>query len=337
MERILVLRGGALGDLVVTLPALGLLRRHWPQARIELAGNARAAQLAVGRFYLDAVHEQSDARWARLGSGTLRTEEPLGAHLRTFDLVINFWPDPDGAIGRDLQTLGFQRINELNTRAPRASAAALGASEVARPTRSFLTGAAHPATGPAAAHYCATLAPLELATDNFAAGLHLRAEDHAAALALVPVGSEPLIAWHPGSGSAHKNWPRERWLEVLQRLPAHRLVVLLGPAEREDPLLASFLPRGAIIARELSTPVLAAVLQRCRWFLGHDSGPAHVAAAAGCPCVLVFGPTDPAIWAPPYPGVRVLQRGGATAAITPDEVLEACRLDEPGLAFSLSA
>ena len=47
MRRILVLRGGALGDFIVTLPALALLRRRWPAARIELTGNSTAAQLAL--------------------------------------------------------------------------------------------------------------------------------------------------------------------------------------------------------------------------------------------------------------------------------------------------
>ena len=49
MRRILVLRGGALGDLIVTLPALALLRRRWPEAHIALIGNTTAARLALTR------------------------------------------------------------------------------------------------------------------------------------------------------------------------------------------------------------------------------------------------------------------------------------------------
>jgi heptosyltransferase-2 len=60
------------------------------------------------------------------------------------------------------------------------------------------------------------------------------------------------------------------------------------------------------VARHLPLPQLAAVLERCRLFLGHDSGISHLAAATGAPCLLLFGPTDPAVWAPPNPGVHVL-------------------------------
>ncbi len=52
-------------------------------------------------------------------------------------------------------------------------------------------------------------------------------------------------------------------------------------------------------------PVLAALLENA-FFLGHDSGISHLAAAAGARCLLLFGPTDPAIWAPANPGVTVL-------------------------------
>ena len=55
-------------------------------------------------------------------------------------------------------------------------------------------------------------------------------------------------------------------------------------------------------------------------FLGHDSGVSHLAAACGTPCVLLFGPTDPAMWAPPAARVRVLQCGADLSAIGVEEV-----------------
>ena len=66
MRRILILRGGALGDFIVTLPALAALRSTHPSARIELAGNALAAAVAVSRGLLDAAHSQHESRWAAL-------------------------------------------------------------------------------------------------------------------------------------------------------------------------------------------------------------------------------------------------------------------------------
>ena len=61
------------------------------------------------------------------------------------------------------------------------------------------------------------------------------------------------------------------------------------------------------MAENLPLPALGALLARCREFLGHDSGISHLAAAVGTPCVLLFGPTDPDIWAPPYPSVEIVR------------------------------
>ena len=52
--RILVVRGGAIGDFVMTLPAVGALREHWPEARIEILGYPHIIELARGRYYADA-------------------------------------------------------------------------------------------------------------------------------------------------------------------------------------------------------------------------------------------------------------------------------------------
>src|SRR4051794_22264739 len=99
MRRILVLRGGALGDFIVTLPALAALRKHWPSARIELVGNATAAALALTRHMIDAAHSQGEARWSALYSTSPLSAE-FSAWLGNFDLVLNFWPDPDGDLAR---------------------------------------------------------------------------------------------------------------------------------------------------------------------------------------------------------------------------------------------
>ncbi|MGH7957364.1 MAG: glycosyltransferase family 9 protein, partial [Opitutaceae bacterium] len=129
MERILVLRGGALGDFIVTLPALALLRERWPRARIELAGNATAAQLALARGLIDAAHSQHEARWAGLFNDALLPPD-FAAWLDGFELVLNYWPDPDGSIGRRFPTRAGQQ---------------------------FMPASALPARAPAAAHYCEPL------------------------------------------------------------------------------------------------------------------------------------------------------------------------------------
>jgi len=285
MERILVLRGGALGDFIVTLPALALLRQRWPRARIELAGNAAAAVLAINRGLLDAAHPQHEARWAALfAPGPLPAE--FAAWLASFDLVVNYWPDPDADLAR---------------RFPQ------------HPRQRFLTAPALPVAGPAARHYAAPLAALGLGPGA----------------SWVPLVKPPAgarsgpVAIHPDSGSPRKNWPDDRWLELLARLP-RPVDAILGEAE-EERWAARLQAAGVTLHLRRPLEDLVGVLARARCFVGHDSGISHLAAACGVPAVLLFGPTEPTIWAPPAPAVRVLRRGASVADLTLADVAEGVR------------
>ena len=291
--RILILRGGALGDFLVTLPALGLLRTTWPDARIELVGHARAAGLGVLGGYLDAVHSQHEARWGALFSATAELPPELHAWLAEFDLVINYWPDPDGTLARHFPLRAGQQ---------------------------FLSAPASPLLAPAARHFCEPLKALGLSTTDFRSRLQFPATNDFRTTASNP--GQP-VAIHPGSGSPRKNWPHACWVELLARLEEPVLLVL-GEAEMErwsaPPPVGG---RRIKVARNLPLPELAAALVRCRLFLGHDSGVSHLAAAVGTPCVLLFGPTDPAMWAPPGGHVRVIRRGTDLNALGVMEVLSA--------------
>jgi heptosyltransferase-3 len=320
--KILVLRGGALGDFLVTLPALNLLRARWPQARIELVGHARAAELALPGGTLDAVHSQHEARWAALYGG-----EPLPAGLHTwleeFDLVVSFWPDPDGA---------------------------LAAHFPLRAGQTWVTAAARPAVSPAARHYCEALHPLGLATTDYCTRLRsgnsksetrnpkqidrpLAQFDILEAQSAKPKtqNSKPktpnpvCIAIHPGSGSPRKNWPVGRWAELAGRLRGQAPLLIVG-GEADTAAVAALAAFGEV-ALNLPLPELARRLAACRLFLGHDSGVSHLAAAMGTPCVLLFGPTEPAMWAPPCEHVRVVRRGPELSAISVDAVW--CSLAAP--------
>jgi heptosyltransferase-3 len=278
MRRILVLRGGALGDFLVTLPALAWMRQQWPQARIELAGNATAAALGVHAGLIDAVASQHDREWAALHADAGLPAE-LAARLAVFDLVINYWPDPDGTLSRHFPI---------------------------HPAQTFIPASARPVHAPAAAHYCEPLRALGLNSTNFAR------------LLARPEPRSSWIALHPGSGSPAKNWPLASWRNLaawLKQAYAARLFIISGDAEPDGLLAETGEPW-----RCLPLTQLLGQLAQCRLFIGHDSGISHLAAAAGTPCLLLFGPTDPGIWAPPYPQVRVVQSGRTMAAISESTV-----------------
>ena len=300
MRRLLILRGGALGDFLVTLPALALLRQRWPDAEIELIGNPVAAALAQARGLLDRVHAQSSARWLPL-HGREPLPPDLAAWLHAFDLILSFQPDPAG---------------DLAARFP------------LRPGQRFLAGAPHPEAGPAAAHFCAPLRALGLAPQT----LVWRMEP----LTPPPPPPRPWLI-HPGSGSPRKNWPIARWLELAAQLPGPA-TFLLGEAELArplpEPLAAARQTRAGTVRngkRDLGLlwePPLEELLRRlagARAFLGHDSGVSHLAAWAGTPSLLLFGPTDPAIWKPPVAHVHALRPAGGLEALTVPEVLASVR------------
>lgn len=284
MQRILVLRGGALGDFLVTLPALLLLRQRWPAAAIEIVGNATAAELARARGWVTTVHSQHERRWSGLyGSAPLPSE--LADWIGRFDLVVNYWPDPE---------------SELARRFP------------SRPGQRYLQASALPVRAPAAAHYCAPLAELGLVTGDFFQPL--------APLVAERDRATSRILIHPGSGSPRKNWPQRNWLELMRQLPAP-LALILG--EAEAPNWGNLDLGGVPRLEQRPLEELVAHLYQCRLFLGHDSGISHLAAACGAPCLLLFGPTDSATWAPPSPQVKVLGPVGDLTSLSVAEVSRA--------------
>ncbi|MFO7775327.1 MAG: glycosyltransferase family 9 protein [Candidatus Hydrogenedentota bacterium] len=123
-------------------------------------------------------------------------------------------------------------------------------------------------------------------------------------LKLAPLDAPGDVIIHPGSGSARKNWPFERFQAVAEALQEQGLSVAwcAGPAELEQGMD----PPGRPL-QEDSLVTLARRLAGARLYLGNDSGVTHLAAASGCPTVALFGPTNPAVWAPRGSNVHVIQ------------------------------
>jgi sugar phosphate isomerase/epimerase len=102
---------------------------------------------------------------------------------------------------------------------------------------------------------------------------------------------------HPFSGSRRKNWPLEKFRALVRQL--ERVMPVRWCAGREDP------PLDEPVTRIDDLYELARWLAGARLYLGNDSGITHLAAAVGTPVLALFGPTDPEVWAPRGPHVRV--------------------------------
>jgi len=135
------------------------------------------------------------------------------------------------------------------------------------------------------------------------------------------------IALHPGSGSERKNWPENRWAELVQRLinSTRSNLLMIGAeaeAERLQRLAAALPPARVRVAQSLPLTDLTRLLNRCSAFVGHDSGISHLAAAIGLPGVLLWADTPEEIWRPPSQKMRILRDPGGISHVPVEPVFE---------------
>ncbi len=300
--RLTVVRAGALGDTVLILPTLELLHAAAPGARITLVGSAWAEELLpLLPFPIELVRFDS----VRLTSlfGSPEAEYEAGVFSEAHAAVV-YTDDPEGGLAAAARRLCPGCV-------------------VTWPVRP--QGAEH-----AAAHFARAVADLP----RGAGGLP------APALAIAPTLSEWARGWlasrfgagtgvtavHPGSGSGRKCWPAQRWADLIRSLGA-RTLLIEGPADAAQCRRVQKSVGGAALVKAsgLSVAEAAALISRCGLYVGNDSGLSHVAAALGVPTVAVFGPTDPAVWAPLGPSVRVVRSSGGASGAWPaaGEVLAA--------------
>jgi heptosyltransferase-2 len=308
--KILFIRGGALGDLIVTLPTLRLLRERWSGAHIEILGHPRLAEIAVKRFYLDAARSVHHGPLSAFFTPRAVLDPAWMEYIGGFDLVLSYFYDPDGLFRLNLERC---KPGEILTYPPRVP------DDFHRP---------------AARHFAGMVEPLGLAlADDASSEVFPSPDDIAAARAFlsgIPPGAR-LVAVHPGSGGETKNWPKDKWAELGRRIvaeiPGAMLLLIEGEADAAPAefLASAWKDLPHLRARWLPLPILAAVLGKAELFLGHDSGITHLAAAArkDLPIVALFGPTDPGVWAPPREGVRVLRGEPTTANIALADVYAA--------------
>lgn len=293
MRTLLAVRGGGIGDLVATFPALRLARQAFPGVRIILAGRRAHAPLAAVLGVVDGWRAADAADWAALhGSGELGPG--LAEWLAGFDAC--HLVRPEGA-----ETLAARLRRHL------------------APGARVVEVAAQPAPGgPAWLHYAAPLATW---------GVDPGAAVRLPPLQLPPSGHAPAWGLHPGSGSRSKNWPADHWRRLARGLAARGgLPVRIFGGEAEAGQEASWrrMESEGVVELAWNLPLTEAVerLAACTAFAGHDSGFSHLAAALGLPSLVLFGPTDPVVWTPWGPRVQVLRPAGSWEELEPEQVLE---------------
>jgi len=289
MNRILVIRGGAIGDFILTLPALKALRDACPHSHIEILGYKHIAVLAENRFYAQAVRSIDYGPLSRFFARNSELPAELANYFSSFDLIVSYLYDPDRIFENNLRRCGVENL--LGGPAMIVESAGHAAHQLARPIQNLGIEVLDPAE---------KIFPLT--------------EDREYAREFLGALPQPIVAIHPGSGSKQKNWPLEKWIALFSKSDnfwtggkCPSPVVVSGEADeaQTEQLERKWKDRNVRFAKSLPLPHLAAVLEHLI-FIGHDSGISHLAAAAGANCILLFGPTDPKVWAPRNKNVRVL-------------------------------
>ena len=294
LKRLLVIHPGALGDVLLALPALASLRAAFPRAELTLAGAPRILTLFQETPLADRTSSVES-----LSIHECFSESPLSretkAQLSAFDGIVSWFGSHDPTYCRQLEGLGTPVVIARAAPPPGVRI------HVAR----WLLKTIDPWGIPSSPAMPSPRLPVPAAA----------AEEARAWVASHDLPPDRLCLVHPGAGSPTKRWAAEGYAALVRWIEAAlgaSVVLIEGPADAA-PVSAVISWIGAApprVARHFPLPLQAALLARAALFVGNDSGLAHLAGAVGTPTVALFGPTDPALWAPLGPRVTVVAASG---------------------------
>jgi len=320
--RVLIVRLGAMGDVVHALPAVAQLRSALPEAHIgwvveqrwrELLcapGTELAGPRSPGRPLLDELHLVDTRAWRKSPfSPAVRHEfgSAIGRmRRRHYDCVIDFQGAIKSALlarlaGTEL-VLGFRQPRESPARWLYRLSVETRSAHVIEQNQELVQAA---------------MQRMGLSSDAAllppgAALLPSDPDSEARIGSMLDARSlsrSPIAILNPGAGWAAKQWAPARYAELAVRLSQRGLpsVINYGPGEKDLAEEVAAASNGRALALPTTLSEFIALARRAHLFVGGDTGPMHLAALLGVRTVALFGPTDPARNGPYWPGTRVLR------------------------------
>jgi len=288
-RTIVSIHPGGLGDVLLAVPAIVRLRTRFLNHQLVLCAEDQIARLLLSCRIIDAWTSVQGQICADLFAGDHSAAGQVQAWLENCDLAIAWTQDLDGKLNETLKSAG---VREVIVRSPFSTAI-----RATHQRDRFLEAIDEAPSEDEGDVLLTVTEPL----------LHLgRTCLEAAGLAI----GQSLVVIHPGSGSAHKCVAPETLATVVIALQISGAtpVVLEGPADREpvERLLQSCV-NPPIVLKGLDLLTVAGVIAQARLFVGQDSGVTHMAGLMGVRTVALFGPTDPARWAPRGAHLSVVQ------------------------------
>ena len=324
--RLLVVRLGAMGDILHALPAVTALRRAHPSWEIgwviepawrhllTTANGLPAEPLSASQPLVDQLHLAAAKAWGRspLSRRTSREIRALrvGLKARGYDAVLDFQGAVRSAVfGRF--SGARRRIGESH---PREWAAKWFFTErIATKGRHVIEQDVELASAVAgdALTPVQPLLPCDVQAEAWCDEF------------FAPLRGKSAVLLNPGAGWGSKRWPVERFAGVAVALTTRGFQVLVNAAPGEENLADAIQlqSNGASLPVRCSLPQLIALTRRVALAVGGDTGPMHLACALGTPVVGIYGPTDPARNGPYGTRFKVLR--------SPISVRNHARLDDP--------
>jgi len=289
--RFLIIRGGAIGDFILTVPVVAAIREKWQNAHIEVLGYPRIATLAIAPELAHAVRDISAKGMATFFADRGELDSGFRDYFGQFQQIISFLYDPDEIFSTNVKRVGRRYLAGIH-----------------KPIEPDPPVKPHHATQ----QFVKVLESLALYVAEPIPRLYPQQPERLIAIDFFRgAPPKPLVAVHPGSGGEAKLWPVENWAALCRWLSEEKkaqVLIVAGEADQKQlaDLQAKLSPHRPVVANNLKLSQLAAVLEQASLYIGHDSGISHLAAAVGVRSLVLFGPTNPCVWRPLGPNVRIL-------------------------------
>lgn len=321
MERVVIFRLGSLGDTVVALPCFHLIERAFPDAeRIVLTNHPVSSKAPAVESVLRSSGLIHGTVSYQIGSRNPREAARLARALRGHRARVLIYLQ-DHSVGAARLDVAFFRL--------------CGFRRIIGAPRQDSTGRAgrHGEVQRESHRLAATLSQLGHVDLKDRGMWDLRlttGERQLARAALGPLAAEPFIAVNTGGKEASKDWGARRWGALLAQLGSalHDTgLAFVGSTEDRDRAhrLGALWPCGPVVnlCGQLSPRASGAALERARMFVGHDSGPLHLADAVNTPAIGLFGAFNvPKKWHPSGELTHIIHRVDGMSFIAPTEVAD---------------
>lgn len=322
LGKILVIRGGAIGDFILTLPVFAALRKFLPGNQIEALAYPRVAELALAGGLVDRVRPIEERGFASFFARGIELPREQADYFGGFAVIVSFLYDPDGIFQENVARCSSAQFLDGPHR-PDESTPVHAADALLKPLERLAIFDADSTPRLTLVGQASRLPAEEMVANT---------PTDASLTNAAPVPSEgrrdacPTIALHLGSGSEKKNWPEKNWATLIVRLLERgdvNLLLIGGEAERDR--LQRIAPKHSPrlqFAQNLPLTELAARLTSAAAFVGHDSGITHLAAALGLCGLALWGESSDVIWRPRSERIDVVKTPGGLAALRVETVIE---------------